>query len=109
MIRDLLNKTSVLNSLSSIEFDSDWIEAQTIGPGPTPMTTAVNITEESTENSIHIAINVSANLLLSAKNFTMLVNLNTTELLDSNKTESLKSNTTDSAHDLNTTKLKDTG
>ena len=109
MIRDLLNKTSVLNSLSSIEFDSDWIEAQTIGPGPTPMTTAVNITEESTENSIHIAINVSANLFLSAKNFTMLVNLNTTELVDSNKTESLKSNTTDSAHDLNTTKLKHTG
>ena len=99
----------MLNSLSSIKVDSDWIEAQTIGPGPTSMTTAVNKTEESTENSIHIAINVSANLFLSANNFTMLVNLNTTELSDSNKTESLKSNTTDSAHDLNTTKLDDAG
>ena len=106
-----MNKTSILNSLLDIEFDRNWLEAQTIGPGPTTtMTTTVNTTEKPTGNSTQIPlivnINVTANLYLPDQiptnnsneliefNTTDLLNFNITEFFDISKTESINENST---------------
>ena len=57
LIMELLNKTNIMNSLSNIEFDTEWLESQTVGPGPTATTTettTIKTTTISIENQIDV-------------------------------------------------------
>ena len=54
---ELLNKTNIMNSLSNIEFDTEWLKSQTVGLGPTPTTTETTTKTTKTismENQIDI-------------------------------------------------------
>lgn len=57
LIMELLNKTNIMNSLSNIEFDTEWLESQTVGPGPTATTTettTIKTTTISIKNQIDV-------------------------------------------------------
>ena len=45
---ELLNKTNLMNALSNIELDTEWLKSQTVGLGPTPTTTETTTTTTTT-------------------------------------------------------------
>ena len=51
---ELLNKTNLMNALSNIELDTEWLKSQTVGLGPTPTTTETTTTTTTTTTTISI-------------------------------------------------------
>ena len=98
LIMELLNKTNLLNALSNIEFDTEWLKAQTVGPGPTAstmitnttttesMAMVTNFTETSTPTASFANFSIPLSTAKPSENFTGMPSKNFTGISNENFT-----------------------